>query len=109
MYYFFLFFFFFLFTLHVEGKTPPPSPPLVINFGEVWPTPEPLHAILGTNVLWFQGSYKDRKLLQSSYTDGLQFPKLPAGDLVVAPEARFLNSEELSPIKSWSMRNCLVF
>ena len=35
---------------YVEGKAtpPPPPPPFVINFGDVWPTPEPLSAVLET-------------------------------------------------------------
>ena len=34
---------------------PPPS--FVFIFGDVWPTPEPLSAVLGTTVLWVQGIY----------------------------------------------------
>ena len=55
----------------VESKaTPTPLSSLIlVTFGQ---HQSPcLHAILGTNVLWFQGSYKDRQLLQSSYTDNL--------------------------------------
>ena len=33
----------------VESKATP-HPPFVINFGDVWPTSEPLSAVLGTNV-----------------------------------------------------------
>ena len=50
-------------------ESKPPPPPIVIKFGDVWPTSEPLSAVLGTNVLWVQGSYTDRHLLQSSYPD----------------------------------------
>ena len=37
-------------------KYPPLPPPFVFKFGGDWSTPEPLPAVLGTNVLWVQGS-----------------------------------------------------
>ena len=33
-----------------HAKHPPPYTPFVNTFGDVWPTPEPLSAVLGTNV-----------------------------------------------------------
>ena len=43
---------------YIESKASPP--PFVFKFGDVWPTLEPLSAaVLGTNVLWVQGSYSN--------------------------------------------------
>ena len=40
--------------LYRAQGNPPPS--IVINFGDIWPTSEPLSAVLGTNLLLVQGS-----------------------------------------------------
>ena len=34
---------------HGNPFPPPPHPPNVINFGDIWPTSEPLTAEVGTN------------------------------------------------------------